>query len=131
MNDIPPHSPENNLPELSMPDPGEGFSRRDFLKVAAILTGSMVLMLSRCRPEIETIDGELPPIPPNFKRFLLVRQSEDVATEKIIVALGSQCPDMTCALWWADNQEFEFFESLDQIDALYIEDGQYDRIWLD
>jgi hypothetical protein len=131
MNDIPPQAPENDLPDPVLPESGEALSRRDFLKVAAILTCSMFLLLSRCRPPVETIGGELPPIPPDFKRFLLVKPSESVATEKIIVALGSQCPDLSCALWWADDQEFEFFESVDQIATLYMRDGQNEFIWLD
>jgi hypothetical protein len=103
-------------------------SRRDFVKLAAILTGSTLLMLSRCKPPYQ--DKPLV-IPPNFRRFVLVEQSPTVATEKILIAMGSQCPDWNCALWWVSNREFQFFESVDQIINQYVRDGRAELIWLD
>lgn len=95
---------------------------------AAILTGSMLMMLSRCNLPYAP---ELPPIPPEFKRFILTEQSPKVTTEQIIVALGSQCPDLKCALWWVDTQEFEFFETVGQIDTRYVQNGRNQFHWLD
>ena len=106
----------------------QGLSRRDFIKLAAILSGSTLLMLSRCKPPLE--DKPLV-IPPDFKRFVLVEQSPTVATEKIIIALGSQCPDLNCALWWVNDQEFQFFDSIEQIVNQYVGDGSFELIWLD
>jgi hypothetical protein len=106
----------------------QGFSRRDFVKLAAILTGSTLLMLSRCKPPLE--DKPLM-IPPDFKRFVLVEQSPIVATEKIIIAMGSQCPDLNCALWWVSDQEFQFFDSIEQIMNQYVGEGRLELIWLD
>lgn len=103
-------------------------TRRDFVKLAAILTGSTLLALSRWKPPY---DEEPLEIPPEFKRFVLVEQSPSVASEKIIVAMGSQCPDLNCALWWVNNQEFQFFESMDQIINLYVRDGRAELFWLD
>jgi hypothetical protein len=124
--------PAQNQPEETagevLPETVHGLSRRDFVKVAAILTGSTLLLLGRCKPPYEEAPLE---IPPEFKRFVLVEQSPTVSTEKIIVALGSQCPDMNCALWWVNNQEFQFFESVDQIVDLYVRESRAELIWLD
>ncbi len=112
-------------------DPREesyGLTRRNFLRAAAILTGSTLLLLSRCS---FPYDPDLPPIPPDFKRFILTEQSYRVATEQIIVALGAQCPDLKCSLWWGADQEFQFFESVDQINQLYVESGRNELFWLD
>ena len=109
-------------------DGSYGLARRDFLKVAAILTGSMLLMLSRCNLPY---GADLPPIPPDFKRFILTEQSPVVATDQIIVALGSQCPDLKCTLWWVADQEFQFFESVGQINNLYVNSGRNNLFWLD
>jgi hypothetical protein len=105
-----------------------GLSRRDFVKIAAILTGSTLLMLSRCRPPYS---DEPLVIPPEFKRFVLVEQSPTVTTEKIIIGLGSQCPDLSCALWLISDREFQFFESVEQIANQYVEHGRAEIIWLD
>ena len=113
------------------PDPreeGYGLTRRDFLKAAAILTGSTLVLLSRCSLPY---NSELPPIPPDFKRFILTEQSPSVATEQIIVALGAQCPDLKCTLWWGAGEEFLFFESVDQINQQYMESGRNKLFWLD
>lgn len=128
MDEIPAQNQAEEAADDGLPGEGLGLSRRDFVKLAAILTGSTLLMLGRCRPTSEEAPLE---IPPEFKRFVLVEQSPTVSTEKIIVALGSQCPDMNCALWWANNHEFQFFESVDQIVDLYVSDGRAELIWLD
>ncbi len=124
--------PAKDLAEDSAADApqGEGaaFSRRDFVKAAALMTGGLLLTLSRCHLPS---DPDLLQIPPNFKRFILIEQSPTVATEGIIVALGSQCPDLKCTLWGVDDQEFQFFESVDQIIDLYVQDGRSELIWLD
>lgn len=106
----------------------QGLSRRDFVKIAAILTGSTLLVLSRCKQSYKPEPLE---IPHDFKRFILIEQSPAVATEKVIVAMGSQCPDMNCALWWADDQEFQFYNSVDQIIDLHASDGRTEFFWLD
>ena len=128
MDEIPAQNQAVEAADDGLPEEGLGLSRRDFVKLAAILTGSTLLMLGRCKPPYEETPLE---IPPEFKRFVLVEQSPTVSTEKIINALGSQCPDMDCALWWVNNQEFQFFESLDQIVELYVREGQAELIWLD
>lgn len=113
----------------------ESVGRRDFLKLAAILTGSTLLLLSRCGglefPE-PFPDEELPPIPPNFKRFILVEREQramDIAQR--IAAFGSQCPDWTCALLWIDQPDFEFHDSVEQIVNRYTRDGRTELVWLD
>ena len=128
MDDIPVQNLAQEPAEDPLPEEEQGLSRRDFVKVAAILTGSTLLILSRCKPPYEPEPLE---IPFDFKRFVLVEQSPTVAAEKIIVAMGSQCPDMNCALWWAANQEFQFFDSVDQIVDLHVQDGRTDLFWLD
>ena len=105
-----------------------GLSRRDFVKLAAILTGSTLLILSRCKP---SSDPDPMQIPPQFKRFVLVEQSPTVAKEKFIVAMGAQCPDMNCSLWWVADQELQFFDSVDQIIDLHVQDGRTELFWLD
>ena len=124
MDDVPANEPTGEAPQGE----GYGLSRRDFAKVAAILTGSTLLMLSRCKLPFDPV---LPSIPSNFKRFILTKQSPIVATEKIVVALGSQCPDLRCALWWGENREFQFFESVSQIENLYVDNGRNELFWLD
>jgi hypothetical protein len=74
-------------------------SRREFMKAAALSAGSLLLLLSRCRPLVEFKSAELPPIPENFRRFYLAEKSTTIAGEMRVLALGSQCPDLTCALW--------------------------------
>jgi hypothetical protein len=128
MDDIPAQDQTEEPPIDIFPEEINGLSRRDFVKVAAILTGSTLLMLSRCKPPD---DDEPLEIPPQFKRFVLAEQSPTVATEKIIVAMGSQCPDLNCALWWVNDQEFQFFDTVDQISDLYVRNGHYELIWLD
>lgn len=109
--------------------------RRDFLKLAAILTGSTLLLLSRCGglefPE-PLPDQEVVPIPPNFKRFILVK-NEQQATEIVqaIAAFGSQCPDWQCALLWIGQPEFEFYDNVQQILNRYTRDGETELKWLD
>lgn len=130
MEETPPFElPEEQVDEAA-PEEGQSLSRRDFVISAALLSGSMLLMLSRCKP---TADGEieLAPIPPDFKRFTLITQSPTVETEKIAVAVGSQCPDLACALWWVADQDFQFFESVEQIEKLYVQNGRNELIWLD
>jgi hypothetical protein len=112
----------------TIPQDKHGLSRRDLLKVGAILTGSMLLMLSRCKPPFEERPLE---IPPNFKRFVLVEQSPAVPTEKIIVALGLQCPDWKCSLWLGSNEEIRFFDSVEQIDNEFVKNGRAALVWLD
>jgi hypothetical protein len=112
----------------ALPEAKRDLSRRDFVKIAAILTGSMLIMPVRC---MQANNEEPLVIPPDFKRFILVEQSSTAATEEIIVAMGSQCPDLNCALWQVSDQEFQFFESVDQIVNLYVRDGRTDLIWLD
>jgi hypothetical protein len=113
----------------------QSVGRRDFLKLAAILTGSTLLLLSRCGglefPE-PLPDHEVPPIPPNFKRFILVER-EQRATEIVqaIVAFGSQCPDWQCALLWIGQPDFEFYDNVEEIVNRYTRDGQTELIWLD
>ena len=58
-----------------------GLSRRDLIKAATLLTGSMVLMLSRCRP-LEEMGTDLPPVPADFKRFVLAEQSPIAPAEE-------------------------------------------------
>lgn len=126
----------NDVEQESMPDNvEEPVSRRDFLKLAAILTGSTLLLLSRCGgievPE-QRPDQELPPIPPNFKRFVLTkRKQQATGIEMEIVAFGSQCPDWQCALLWVDQPEFQFYDSVEEIENLYTKDGQTELMWLD
>jgi len=113
----------------------ESVSRRDFLKLAAILTGSTLLLLSRCGGlEVpgDVPSQEIPPIPPNFKRFILTKR-EQRATETVqaIVAFGSQCPDWQCALLWIGNPDFQFYDSVEEIINLYTQDGQTELTWLD
>lgn len=113
----------------------ESVGRRDFLKLAAILTGSTLLLLSRCGgfefPE-PLPDQELPSIPPNFKRFILVEQEQQASeVGQKIVAFGSQCPDWQCALLWIDQPDFEFYDSVEQIVERYSRDGQRELVWLD
>ena len=105
-----------------------GLTRRDFLKASAISIASTLLLLSRCYQLPES--GPFV-IPPDFKRFILYEPSPKKETEKIAVALGSQCPDRQCVLWWIDDQEFQFFESVEQIIELYGPDGQAELVWLD
>jgi len=126
----------NDEEQESLPKQGaESASRRDFLKLAAILTGSTLLLLSRCGglevPE-GLSDQELPPIPPNFKRFVLTkREQKAMRTIPPVVAFGSQCPDWQCALLWVDQSEFQFYDSVEEIINLYTQDGQTELRWLD
>ena len=123
------HSQSQFTPEE--PDPpegGYGLTRRDFLKAAAILTGSTLLLLSRCSLPY---NPEQPPLPPDFKRFILTEQSPKAATEQIVVALGAQCPDLKYTLWWGAGEEFHFFETMDQINQQYVETGRNNLFWLD
>ncbi|MFN2135758.1 MAG: twin-arginine translocation signal domain-containing protein [Candidatus Promineifilaceae bacterium] len=106
-------------------------SRREFMKAAALSAGSLLLLLSRCRPLVEFKSAELPPIPENFRRFYLAEKSTTIAGEMRVLALGSQCPDLTCALWWARDKRFEFFERVEQIQARYTADGRTELLWLD
>ena len=130
MNDIPEQSAIEEPPTEATAD-GAGLSRRDFAKVMAILTGSTLLMLSRCSLPFAERGGDLPPIPTDFKRFLLVRQSPTTASDLIVTALGHQCPDLKCALWSVEDQEFQFFNSVDQIQRRYTRDGRYQLLWVD
>ena len=126
----------NDEEEESAPtEVAEAASRRDFLKLSAILTGSTLLLLSRCGgfevPE-HPPDQEPRPIPPNFKRFILTKR-EQRATEivQIVVAYGSQCPDWQCALLWVGQPDFQFYDSVEEIVNLYTQDGQTELVWLD
>lgn len=119
--EIPGDAAENKEPD---------FSRRDFMTAAAILAGSTLLLLSRYRFPYEA-DGERPPIPPEFKRFILAEQSTTAPGESTIIALGAQCPDLSCALWWGRDQDFQFFESVEQITAAYVQDNRVELFWLD
>ncbi len=108
-----------------------GLTRREFLLAAAITGSGALMLLSRCRPPFPT-DEEIPlEIPPDFKRFMLVTSRPDIPGEKQITALGSQCPDLACALWWAGTQEFEFFDNVEQIIAWYTREGTRELLWLD
>ena len=126
----------NDEEQEFLPDyAAEQASRRDFLKLAAILAGSTLLLLSRCgglEVSEQLPDQELPLIPPNFKRFVLTRR-EQRATEIVlaIVAFGSQCPDWQCALLWIDQPDFQFYDSVEEIVNLYSIDGQTEMMWLD
>jgi hypothetical protein len=109
--------------------------RRDFLKLAAILTGSTLLMLSRCGgfeiPEMPP-DQDLPPIPPNFKRFVLTRrETRSTGAVQVLAAFGSQCPDWQCTLLWVDQPEFEFYENVEEVLNAYTQDGLTELVWLD
>jgi hypothetical protein len=127
MDDLPTTAVSPDDPE---PEGPSGLTRREFLLLAAIMGSSAVLLLARCRPPIPPPQGPLE-IPPDFRRFLLAEPSADVYGEKSIAALGSQCPDLACALWWADTQEFEFFDNVDQITERYVSAGKRELIWLD
>ncbi len=126
----------NGLEEAAAPEKSsETLDRRDFLKLAAIFTGSTLLLLSRCGGldvPAPLPDQELPPIPPNFKRFILTK-SEWTPTEilQTIVAFGSQCPDWKCTLLWVDQPEFEFYDTVEEIVNLYVQDGGIELVWLD
>ena len=126
----------NDEEEDAAPEPeAASLERRDFLKLAAILTGSTLLLLSRCGglelPESPP-DQELPDIPPNFKRFVLTkREQRATAIVQVIVAFGSQCPDWQCALLWTDQPDFEFYDNVEEILNLYTQDGQTELMWLD
>lgn len=113
----------------------EPIGRRDFLKLAAILTGSTLLLLSRCSGldiSEPLPEDELPPIPDNFKRFLLIEREQRLnELVERVVAFGSQCPDWSCALLWVDRPEFEFYGSVEEILNRYSSDGQIELIWLD
>jgi hypothetical protein len=127
--------PNNDENQTAPEEVAESVGRRDFLKLAAILTGSTLLLLSRCGglefPE-PFPDEESLPIPPNFKRFILV-ESEQQATDTVqrIVAFGSQCPDLACALLWIDQPDFEFYDRVEQIVNRYTRDGRIELVWLD
>jgi hypothetical protein len=113
----------------------ETLDRRDFLKLAAILTGSTLLLLSRCdglNVPTPLPDQELPPIPPNFKRFILTKSEQRVTeTVQAIAAFGSQCPDWKCTLLWVDQPEFEFYDSVEEIINLHTQEGDAELVWLD
>ena len=111
-------------------DGEKGLTRRDFMIAATLLSGSMLLMLSGCDLS-EDGDVDVPPVPPEFRRFTLVTQSPTVETEKIVVAAGSQCPDLACAMWWSDEHDIQNFESIQEIERLYVQDGTFELIWLD
>lgn len=117
-------------PDAPQPEDAAGLSRREFLLLAAFLGGGAVLMLTRCRPPSPE-DEEPLEIPAEFRRFMLVIPSSVVPGEKKIVALGGQCPDLACSLWWVDTQEFEFFDSVEQIMARYAQQGERELLWLD
>lgn len=123
--------PQDSLPQQET----EPIGRRDFLKLAAILTGSTLLLLSRCSglDLSEPLPDEgLPPIPPNFKRFLLVKREQRLnEVVEVVVAFGSQCPDWSCALLWVDRPEFEFYGSVEEILNQYTSDRQTELVWLD
>jgi hypothetical protein len=121
--------------ESTPAEAAESVSRRDFLKLAAILTGSTLLLLSRCGG-LE-VPGEVPgqvtpPIPPNFKRFILVkREQRAMEVVQVVVAFGSQCPDWQCALLWINDPDFQFYDNVEEIINLYTQDGQTELMWLD
>lgn len=108
-------------------------TRREFMLLAAFAGSGALLLLSRCRPPFAPAPDQLPPleIPPDFRRFMLIAPLTGVAGEKRIMALGSQCPDLACALWWADSQEFAFFDSSAEIEARYAGQEGWELVWLD
>jgi hypothetical protein len=128
MDDLPTTAVSSDSPQPQVPS---GLTRREFLQMAALLGGGAMLLLTRCRAPFLSDENGLPTIPPEFKRFLLVAPSSDTPEEKRIVALGSQCPDLACALWWADTQAFQFFDSVEQIVALYTWQGDRELLWID
>lgn len=128
MDDMPAKDSGEAPVDETLPKEEVGLTRRDFVKAAALITGGMLLTLSRCQLPA---DPDLLEIPPDFKRFILAEPSPTVVAEGIIVAMGSQCPDLKCALWGVVDQEFQFFESVDQIFDLYVQDGRSELIWLD
>lgn len=128
MDDLPTTADSSDpLPSL----PPSGLTRREFLQAAALLGGGALLLLTRCRPPFLDDEEGLPAISPDFKRFLLATPAADNPDEKKVVALGFQCPDLACALWWVDTQKFQFFDNVAQIVETYTRQGGRELIWLD
>ena len=62
---------------------------------------------------------------------MLVEMLPHQPDEQRILALGSQCPDLACALWWADTQDFEFFDRVEQLEARHAHADERALVWLD
>ncbi len=135
------------LNELAMPDgnkaPNEssgkslngGISRRDFLKLSAILAGSTVLMVNGCS-YLEQLNPQLdfgiPPIPPEFRRFVLTRVEPGLQRPRITeIALGSQHQNLQVSLLAYDHAEVQFFETIQEVLDTYNGLEQIELRWID
>lgn len=103
-------------------------NRRDFLKLAAVLAASTALVLSRCGP-----DGSftLPPVPTNFKRFLLVELDRASGEFAALLARGTQFPDARCVVLWQDTSDFTVYASSDDVYRLHVRPQRTRFVWLD
>lgn len=116
------------------PDEG-GITRRDFVIMGALFAGGLAMTAWRLAAPDQTRPGyvgELPPIPPQFRRFVLTQpEPNPTIAERQAVAYGAQCPDLTVALLWVDETQFQFFQSVADVEAIYTHDGKTTLFWLD
>lgn len=133
--------------ELAMPDgnstpnePSEGslsagISRRDFLKLSAVLAGSTVLMVNGCNYLEQVnpqLDFGLPPVPREFRRFILTRvelgQLQPRTTE---IALGSQHQNLQVSLLAYDQPDVQFFNTIQDVLKSFNGSEQVELRWID
>ena len=110
-------------------------SRRDFLKLSAILTGSTLLLINGCG-YLERLDPQaelvMPPLPPEFKRFTLTKIETGFEQPRITeFALGSQHQNMQVSMLAYDQHDIQIFDSVQDLLNGYARDGQIELRWLD
>jgi hypothetical protein len=110
-------------------------SRRDFLKLSAILSGSTVLLLNGCG-FLEELDPQvhldMPPLPQAFKRFTMTRIETGFEQPTITeIAIGSQHQNMQVSLVAYDQPIVQIYDSVQDLLNVYSSDGPLELRWLD
>jgi hypothetical protein len=110
-------------------------SRREFLKLSAIMAGSTLLLVNGCgylEQFDPHIDLAMPAVPPDFKRFVLTRIEQTLEQPTITeVALGSQHQNMQVSLLAHDRAEVQIFDDIKDVLDSYMSEGQMELHWLD
>lgn len=111
------------------------YSRREFLKLSAILTGSTLLLVNGCG-YLENLnqinDLGMPPLPAEFKRFVLTRTEFGLEQPKLTeIALGSQHQNLQVSLLAYDQAELLIFKNVQDVLNSYAGKGEIELHWLD